>query len=166
MTKTEKPFWSSVISSPARLFAVGGIGIFILLVVTFLSRYHGTVAVDMYREDKGFFNVAHFYLFDPVILGVLALVYWSYARFLGKRPKRTLVAIHFWISIAFAVLVIYLAHDTVDLPIPDWRAEAGPHLANQARLFLLARLAFISAQVIFVANLLWTSISSKKGSSN
>jgi len=148
--------------SPARLFTVGFVGILAVTALTFVTRSWGRPVVDLYRGDDGLFNIAHLYLFDPVIFGALASVYWLYVRWTGKRPGSTLVAFHFWVSTAFAALVIYLAYMTVDLPLPNWSAEIGPRLANQARLFVVARLLFAIAQVIFVVNLVWTSISPQR----
>jgi heme/copper-type cytochrome/quinol oxidase subunit 1 len=149
-------------SSPARLFAIVGAGVFVITFLTDLHKIAGTPALDLARGDEAVFNVSHLYVLDPLFFALSAGLYTLYARVCGRQLNRLLVSVHFWTSLAFISFVIYLALIRVDLVPPDWLQEFGSHFEMQARVFIGTRIIFGLAQIIFLVNLLWSGFFGRK----
>jgi heme/copper-type cytochrome/quinol oxidase subunit 1 len=52
--------------------------------------------------------------------------------------------------------LIYLARDGVDLPGPEWEQLPRPQYETEALVFVIARIIFVSAQLLFLMNLAWS----------
>lgn len=139
---------------PAKLFAFGGILLFLVTVISMLVGFAGTPAVDLASEDHGVFGLGSFCALSPLIFLLLAGVYFVYSKTGRGTPNPTFVWLHFLISFLCACVAIYLLSNRVDLPVPDWKEILGWRLVLQVRLFLISRFIFALAQALFVMGLL------------
>jgi cytochrome c oxidase subunit I len=142
--------------SPAKLFAIGFAGTLAISILSFLFSVFGEIAFDMVREDESLLNVGHLSLLVPLLLGLCAGLYALYARICRRKLNPLLVSIHFWISLAFACYVIYLSRDRLDLPAPGWQEFLRAKYETPARVFIIGRIMFGAAQIIFLMNLFWS----------
>ena len=142
--------------SPAKLFAIGFAGILAVTIFDILSHYSGPIAFDIVREDRSLLSVGGLSIFVPLLIGLCAGLYALYARICRRKLNPLLVSIHFWISLAFACYVIYLSRDRVDLPSPDWQEMAKAQYETPVRVFIIGRIMFGVAQIIFLVNFLWS----------
>jgi len=142
--------------SPAKLFAIGFVGILAATVFDILSHSSGPIAFDIVQEDKRLLSVGGLSIFVPLLLGLCAGLYALYARICRRKLNSLLVSIHFWISLAFACYVIYLSQDRVDLPSPGWPEMFKTQFETPARVFIIGRIMFGVAQIIFLVNIFWS----------
>lgn len=138
---------------PVRLFLIGFAVVSLITLVSVLTGAIGTIALDMFRSDSGFFNVDHFGSLNPWFFAALAGIYAIYGKISRQPLSSVLVSIHFWTTVAFALLVVYLAHNRVDVPVPDWRYQMADRFNVQSAIFVVARIAFVASQLLFVLNL-------------
>jgi heme/copper-type cytochrome/quinol oxidase subunit 1 len=140
--------------SPAKLFAIGFVGIFAVTILSGLYSVSGGIALDMFRGDDSLFDVGPLSLLVPLLFGLCAVLYALFARVCQRGLNPILVSIHFWTGLAFACFLVYLSRDRIDIPIPDWKEVLRPQLETEALVFVIARIIFVSAELLFVVNLL------------
>jgi cytochrome c oxidase subunit 1 len=142
--------------SPAKLFWIACAIVWVVTILSALYRIIGTTALDLFRHDSGIFNVSHLVGLNPLLFALLATIYAMYAKICRRRLVPVLVSVHFWTTLAFALLVVYLSRDRLDIPVPDWREQSGTRYEIQATVFLAARIVFGLAQMVFLFNLAWS----------
>jgi heme/copper-type cytochrome/quinol oxidase subunit 1 len=93
--------------SPARLFWIGCAIVWVVTILSALIRIIGTTALDLFRNDSVVFIVSHLVGLNPLLFALLATIYAMYAKICRRRLVPVLVSIHFWTTLAFALLVAY-----------------------------------------------------------
>lgn len=89
--------WEGKLSFPTpMLFALGGIGVFLLGGVT--GPILGTISTDVQLHDT-YFVVGHFHatMFGGYIFPILAAIYYWYPKITGRRMSERLGKIQFWL---------------------------------------------------------------------
>ena len=143
-------FLSNWYSSPAKrfLFSAGAIFVVSVFYMEFFGAgFIGSIGVDVFRNDYGIFNLAHFHNFTPIYFALCACIY---AIVPADRLNRALVSIHYWASVAAAFVVIYLSEQLIENPPPGWKLD----FVDSARLFRLVQGIVLTAQVLFGLNLI------------
>jgi cytochrome c oxidase subunit 1 len=150
------------------LYCIGFVSIFVAGGITGL--FLGQPALDMYFHDT-YFVVAHFHL----IMGVAAvmamfagLVYW-FPKMFGRMMNEPLNKLHFWLTMLGVYGVFGPMHFLGTLGAPrryaemsgvNYLAERG---SGELQYFVtIAAMILVTAQFIFLANLLWSLFAGKK----
>jgi len=91
---------ASITFSPAMLFALGSLGVFIFGGIT--GIFNGSAPVDIYIHDT-YFVVAHFHytLISAVFFGGFAGIYFWFPKMFGRMMNEALGQIHFWLTFIF-----------------------------------------------------------------
>ena len=154
------------------LYAIGFVSIFVAGGITGL--FLGQPALDMYFHDT-YFVVGHFHLIMGVaaVLSMFAgLTFW-FPKMFGRFMNEPLNKLHFWLTM-FGVYGVFgpmhflgtLGHPRryADITGVNYLAERGS--AELHYFITIAAMILITAQFIFLANLLWSLFAGKKAPEN
>jgi cytochrome c oxidase subunit 1 len=154
------------------LYAIGFVSLFVAGGITGL--FLGQPSLDLYFHDT-WFVVAHFHL----IMGVAAifsmfagLTYW-FPKMFGRMMNETLSKIHFWLTFFGVYAVFAPMHYLGMIGSPrryaeitgvDYLAARG---ADDLHYFItIAVMTLVTAQLIFLVNLVWSLFAGKKPASD
>ncbi len=154
------------------LYAIGFVSLFVAGGITGL--FLGQPAIDQYFHDT-YFVVAHFHL----IMGVAAifamfagLTYW-FPKMFGRQMNETLSKTHFWITFFGVYAVFGPMHFLGMIGHPRRYAEIGGvnYLAARGsgelhHFITIAAMILVTAQGIFLVNLVWSLFAGKRASDN
>lgn len=143
------------------LFALGFIITFVNGGLTGL--FLGNVVVDVPLSDT-LFVVAHFHMVMGVapILVIFGAIYHWYPKITGRMFNSTLGKVHFWVTFLGAYAIFFPMHYLGLLGLPRRYFELSdlgfmPPSAQTLNAFMtVAALIVGAAQMIFVANLIWS----------
>ncbi|HEY4068659.1 MAG TPA: cbb3-type cytochrome c oxidase subunit I [Burkholderiaceae bacterium] len=153
------------------LFALGFISTFIIGGLTGL--FLGNVSVDIPLSGT-YFVVAHFHMVMAVspILVVFGGLYHWYPLVAGRMLNDTLGRLHFWITFIGTYLIYFPMHYLGFLGMPRrYYAYEGyqfiPASAQTLNAFItVVALVVGAAQLLFVANLLWSRVFGPRAAAN
>lgn len=163
--------WRGSLRFPTpMLFALGVVFVFTIGGLTGL--FNAMQAFDVYIHDT-YFVVGHFHftLAASVLLGVYALVYFWFPKMTGKRLNEAAGKFHFWVSflslnVLFTFMMLTGLHGHMRrLADPSVYEFLKPVQWMQPVLWWSA-FALGSAQLIFIANVIFTFLFGKRAEEN
>ncbi len=152
------------------LFAIGFVSLFVSggLSGPFLAQ----PVIDIYLHDT-YFVVAHFHLIMGVaaIFGIFAGTYYWFPKMFGRMMNDTLGKAHFWITFVGAYAIFMPMHylGIAGHPRRYSSLEAVAYLQKLMpvqRWITYAAIITISAQLLFLFNLIWSLAKGKKAPVN
>jgi cytochrome c oxidase subunit 1 len=155
--------------STPMLFAIGFVSIFVTGGLS--GIFLGQPPIDLYFHDT-YFVLAHFHLIMGVaaIFGIFAGTYFWFPKMFGRMMSATLGKIHFWITFV-GVYAIFMPMHYLGL---EGNPRRYSELIDNFLVPLISVHRFISiaafitggAQLIFLANLLWSMFWGAKAAEN
>ncbi|MFO7245759.1 MAG: cbb3-type cytochrome c oxidase subunit I [Bacillota bacterium] len=153
------------------LFTIGFVSTFVIGGLTGL--FLGNVAVDLPLHDT-YFVVGHFHLVMGVsaILAMFAGIYHWFPKVTGRMMNETLGKIHFFVTFLGAYLVFFPMFLMGFQGIPrryfsfDLVAFAPSGLDAVNAMVTVAALAVGAAQLVFVANIVWSAVRGREADAN
>jgi cytochrome c oxidase subunit 1 len=157
--------------SVPMLFALAFISTFLIGGLTGL--FLGNVSVDIPLSNT-YFVVAHFHMVMGVapILTVFGGIYHWYPKVSGRMLNDTLGKLHFWITFLGTYAIFFPMHYLGILGMPRRYYEFGqyefiPPSAHTLNTFIsVVALIVGAAQLVFVANLIWSAFRGKRADGN
>jgi cytochrome c oxidase subunit 1 len=154
----------------AMLFAIGFVSLFVAGGITGLVL--GQTGLDFIFHDT-YYVVGHFHLIMGVaaIFGIFAATHYWFPKMFGRMMNETLGKLHFWLSFIGVYAIFVPIHLLGMIGHPRRYAEAigFEFLKDAAPLHLVITVAaFVTAaaQLIFLANFLWSLFKGPKASDN
>ena len=153
------------------LFTIGFVSTFVIGGLTGL--FLGNVAVDSPLHDT-YFVVGHFHMVMGVsaILAMFAGIYHWFPKVTGRMMNETLGKIHFFVTFLGAYLVFFPMLLMGFQGIPrryfsfDLVAFAPSGLDAVNAMVTVAALAVGAAQLVFVANIVWSAVRGREADAN
>ncbi len=157
--------------NPAMLFSIGLVSTFITGGLTGIILGDSTLDINVHDT---YFVVAHFHLVMGIsaLYGLFAGVYhWFPIMFEGKMLNKNMGYIHFWVTAICAYGVFFPMHfvGMAGLPRRYYENTAFPmfdELADVQVLMSVFALIAGAAQLVFVANFIYSVFYGKKGPQN
>lgn len=152
--------------TPAMLFAVGFVSIFISGGLTGIFLGNGTI--DIYLHDT-MFVIAHFHLVMGVaaFFGMFCGIYHWFPKMYGRYMNNTLGYIHFWVTLIGAYLIFWPMHYEGFVGMPrryldksSWQSFSQFHDLD-AMITVVTALVF-AVQLMFVFNYFYSMYRGKK----
>ncbi len=139
--------------SPVKLFGYTGLLLFLVRVVFPPADFAGAVHLHSYVRFFDFrLDLTGYGLFEFAALVFLlsSLIYYLRSRLANCQPKSSIVQLHFWPSLLYALFSIFLAHWVNRLPPtevddPTFRAT----LDNWLTAFTWIFVVFLVFQIVF-----------------
>ena len=156
----------SIIFTPAMLFAIGFVSLFISGGLT--GIWLGNSALDMHLHDT-YFVIAHFHLVMGVasMFGMFAGIYHWFPKMFGRFMNNTLAYIHFWITLIGAYLIFWPMHYEGLAGMPrryydfsNWESFKMFHGLNQF-ISIVAIIVFL-VQFLFIFNFFYSIFKGRK----
>ncbi len=152
------------------IFSIGFVSLFISGGVT--GIFLGQSSVDIPLHDT-YFVVGHFHLIMGVaaIFGMFAGTYFWFPKMFGKMMNETLGKIHFFITF-IGVNCIFMPMHIIGIAGAPRRYSTHDHLGYlnsivpMHRAVTIVAVITVAAQLIFVANLIWSWIKGPKAADN
>lgn len=153
-------FRGNIIFTPAMLFSIGLVSLFISGGVTGIIL--GNSALDIQLHDT-YFVVAHFHLVmgSAAFFGMMAGVYHWFPKMFGRMMNDTLGYIHFWLTFIGAYLVFFPMHYIGIAGFPRryysfTNFDAFSTFTDLNAFISIAAFITVGAQLIFVFNFFWS----------
>ena len=152
------------------LFAVGFVSLFVTGGLS--GIFLGQPPVDLYFHDT-YFVVAHFHMIMGVasIFGMFAGTYYWFPKMFGRMMSEPLGKLHFWLTFVGVYAIFGPMHYLGLTGHPRRYSEITgvKYLAGSENLHLfmtVAAVITVSAQLIFVLNMLWSFFKGRKAPDN
>lgn len=153
-------FRGNIIFTPAMLFSIGLVSLFISGGVTGIIL--GNSALDIQLHDT-YFVVAHFHLVmgSAAFFGMMAGVYHWYPKMFGRMMNSALGYIHFWLTFIGAYMVFFPMHYIGIAGFPRryysfTNFDAFSTFADLNAFISIAAIVTVTGQFIFVFNFFWS----------
>jgi cytochrome c oxidase subunit 1 len=160
----------NIILSPAMLFAIGIVSMFISGGLTGIIL--GDSALDI-KIHHTYFVVAHFHLVMGIasLFGIIAGVYHWFPKFYGRMMNNKLGAVHFWITIISAYGVFWPMHylGLAGVPRRYYSMTAFPMFDALVDINVIITFFVIiggAAQLIFLFNFFYSIFKGPKAPQN
>lgn len=146
---------------PSTLYLLGALAMFVFGLITGLIA--GNSALDIHLHDT-YFVIAHFHivLAVAVLFGVFAWVCFTFTWITRRRVNRTLTLIHFWVTFAGALCILWPMHYEGLAGMPrrymqynDWVSYRQFGGLNQ--FISLVAVAVFFAQLLLPINLIYST---------
>src|ERR1700719_4723206 len=139
--------------SPVKLFGYTGLLLFLVRVLYPPADFAGAFHVHSYMRFLDFrLDLTGYGLFEFVAVVFLAssLIYYLMLRLSNRQPKSSIVQLHFWPSLLFALFSIFLAHwvnhlTSTEVDDPTFHATLNNWLSAFNWIFVV----FLVFQIVF-----------------
>jgi len=155
----------NLIFTPAMLFSIGLVSLFISGGVTGIAL--GNSAIDVQLHDT-YFVVAHFHLVmgASAFFGMMAGIYHWFPKMFGRMMDKNLGSIHFWLTFVGVYMVFFPMHYLGLAGFPrryyTWTSfNAFDILTNVNTFISVAAIITFSAQLIFAFNFFYSMFKGK-----
>ena len=124
-----------------------------MLAAALLSQH--LVAMDLYVHDT-YYVISHTFIFWvlSVYFVACALLYLVFEKVTRKRMSPGLGDVHFWLSTIAVGILVHTLHKMSAFGTDVARAQAAMH--SLAEVGFVAFFGFFIAQIVFVANVIWS----------
>ncbi|KXX72295.1 cbb3-type cytochrome c oxidase subunit I [Flammeovirga sp. SJP92] len=153
-------FRGNIIFTPAMLFSIGLVSLFISGGVTGIIL--GNSALDIQLHDT-YFVVAHFHLVmgSAAFFGMMAGVYHWYPKMFGRMMNSAMGYVHFWLTFIGAYMVFFPMHYIGIAGFPRryysfTNFDAFSTFTDLNTFISIAAILTVTAQFIFVFNFFWS----------
>jgi cytochrome c oxidase subunit 1 len=152
--------------TPAMLFAIGFVSLFISGGLTGLFLGNSTVDIEL---TKTYFVVAHFHIVMGVasFFGLFAGVYHWYPKMFGRFMNNTLGYVHFFITFVGSYLIFWPMHYQGLAGLPRWyynhnSYETFSHLGDLSKFISTVAVIVFISQVFFLLNFFYSMYKGRK----
>jgi cytochrome c oxidase subunit 1 len=159
-------FRGNIRFTPAMLFAVGFVSIFISGGLT--GIFLGNSTLDIHLHDT-YFVVAHFHLVMGVaaMFGMFSGVYHWYPKMFGRKMNDMMAYLHFWITFIGAYLIFWPMHYEGLAGLPRRYYDFGSwhnfnKFGNINQMITVVSFIVFSMQLLFVFNFFYSSFKGRK----
>lgn len=111
--------------------------------------------MDIYIHDT-YYVIPHTFIFWvlSVYFVACAILYLIFGKVSHKKMSLSLGYVHFWLTTSSVGILLYSLHKMQAFGTDVARAQAAMH--SLAELGFVAFFGFFVAQIVFVANLIWS----------
>jgi hypothetical protein len=151
--------------SPVKLFGCTALLLILVRLLLPPADFAGATQAHLWVHFFDFrLDLTGYGLFEfaAFVLLLCALVYYLMERLTGRRPSGTVIQLHFWPSLLFAVFSVFLAHWVNHMSARVDEPAVQGSLNNWLTAFTLAFLGFIALQVVFAIGAVRSILLSRK----
>ncbi len=152
--------------TPAMLFAIGFVSLFISGGLTGLFLGNSTIDIEL---TKTYFVVAHFHIVMGVaaFFGLFAGVYHWFPKMFGRHMNSTLAYVHFFVTFIGSYLIFWPMHYQGMAGLPRWyynhnSYESFSHLGDLSKFISTVAVIVFICQVFFIINFFWSMYKGRK----